>query len=407
MSFKLLIISTLYAPYLNEFYRLNSHVAGEPFSEQYNHILADTSEPIGSYSIEYNRLGIETHCIIENAIPLQRRWAEENGASGVVGRDLVLMQVAHYKPDVVLVENVGYVDVEWLELLRCKVPKIRLIAISHCAPYNSHIIETMRAADVVLTCTPGLNNVFNSFGVRSFLIYHAFNPDVLNKTTPALEYDNDLVFSGSLYLGGIGGAHAERVRLIEYLFKQGIEPKIYGNLEKSSKIRAKQAAYIAIKTLRGVGLGGYVKSMPFIGRHEEYGDSPINCYSKELMAAVNPPVFGRAMYGLLQKSRIVLNTHGGVAGEYAGNIRLFEVTGVGSCLLTDNKRNMPELFDVANEVVVYDGFDDCAEKIRWLLDNEDERLRIARNGQRRTLRDHNVKKRCLQLVDIISSELNR
>ena len=35
----------------------------------------------------------------------------------------------------------------------------------------------------------------------------------------------------------------------------------------------------------------------------------------------------------------------------AGNIRMFEITGVGSCLLTENFNNIPQLFDIDKEVV--------------------------------------------------------
>ena len=45
---------------------------------------------------------------------------------------------------------------------------------------------------------------------------------------------------------------------------------------------------------------------------------------------VKPPVFGLEMYNTIADSNISLNIHGGVAGNYAANIRLFEITGAGS-----------------------------------------------------------------------------
>src|SRR5205814_3328492 len=56
--------------------------------------------------------------------------------------------------------------------------------------------------------------------------------------------------------------------------------------------------------------------------------SPLHrCYQGE--------VWGVDMYQVLQRSRITLNSHIDMAGNEAGNVRLFESTGVGTFLLTE------------------------------------------------------------------------
>ncbi len=50
------------------------------------------------------------------------------------------------------------------------------------------------------------------------------------------------------------------------------------------------------------------------------------------------------MYQVLRRSRITLNSHIDLAGREAGNMRLFEATGVGAFLLTDFKDNLHTLF---------------------------------------------------------------
>ncbi|MDQ3755068.1 MAG: glycosyltransferase, partial [Acidobacteriota bacterium] len=72
----------------------------------------------------------------------------------------------------------------------------------------------------------------------------------------------------------------------------------------------------------------------------------------------------------------------------ASNMRLFEATGVGSCLLTDWRANISTLFEPDREVVTYRNAEECIEKATYLLDHESERQQIARAGQRRTLREH-------------------
>jgi spore maturation protein CgeB len=88
-------------------------------------------------------------------------------------------------------------------------------------------------------------------------------------------------------------------------------------------------------------------------------------------------------------------------------MRLYEATGVGSCLLTDWKSNLGELFEDGVEVVSYKSADECIEKVDYLLANEDARRAIATAGQRRTLRDHSFDNRAVQLDRIIQTALSQ
>jgi len=86
-------------------------------------------------------------------------------------------------------------------------------------------------------------------------------------------------------------------------------------------------------------------------------------------------------------------------------MRLFEATGVGSCLVTDWRKNIRELFEPDREVVTYRSPEECVEKATWLLDHPRERLEIARAGQARALKDHTFVPRGAQLDAIVRSAL--
>ena len=125
----------------------------------------------------------------------------------------------------------------------------------------------------------------------------------------------------------------------------------------------------------------------------------------EKLAAESPirkayrgPAWGLSMYRILRGSRISVNYHIELSGEYANNMRLYETTGVGTLLLTDWKRNLHELFEPEVEVVTYRTPEECVEKIRYFLEHEEERARIAKAGQARTLRDHTYRSRMAELV---------
>jgi len=106
------------------------------------------------------------------------------------------------------------------------------------------------------------------------------------------------------------------------------------------------------------------------------------------------------MYEVLRRSRVTINRHINVAGEYANNMRLFEATGVGSLLITDRKVNLGEYFEVGKEVLAYDSADEAADIARWAIDHPEEAGAIAKAGQVRTLSEHTYD-RCMQRLSTI------
>ena len=111
--------------------------------------------------------------------------------------------------------------------------------------------------------------------------------------------------------------------------------------------------------------------------------------------------WGIEMFRVLYESRLALNRHIGVAAEFANNMRLYEATGVGTLLVTDEKHNLGELFEPGREVVTYAGEDELVEKVTHYLEHEEERRAIARAGQERTLRDHTYRRRMEELLAIL------
>ena len=96
---------------------------------------------------------------------------------------------------------------------------------------------------------------------------------------------------------------------------------------------------------------------------------------------------------IFKKTRIVLNppTKGDV------NMRTFEAMATGSLLLTEDVYGLSDLFKYDKEIVTYKTTDEAIDKIKYYLENEDEREIIAQKGMRRTLKEHSYKQR----LDII------
>jgi spore maturation protein CgeB len=73
--------------------------------------------------------------------------------------------------------------------------------------------------------------------------------------------------------------------------------------------------------------------------------------------------------------------------------------------VTDWKQNLHEMFEPDVDVVAYRTPRECVEKIRYLLEHEEERAQIARAGQARTLREHTYRSRMAELVALVEKLL--
>ena len=120
-----------------------------------------------------------------------------------------------------------------------------------------------------------------------------------------------------------------------------------------------------------------------------------------LAGLAKPPLWGMDMFRALRRSKVTLNRHIDVAGPIAGNMRLFEATGVGACLVTDWKENLGDFFEIGTEVVAYRTVEECVDLVRYYLRHDAEREAITRAGQARCLRDHTYERRAERLTDLL------
>jgi hypothetical protein len=255
----------------------------------------------------------------------------------------------------------------------------------------------------MIVCSPLFYQEFQRQGLNVHHMYHAFEASL----TPLIETNNkypevDFLFSGSLVPGS--EFHDTRQKVIQHLIDAKIPIDIYANIVEIGKMDLlfRRIAYGTTSVMKEIGLGKLAQRLPIIQKAYALKEMPRNL--KNLAAIkkmAKPPLFGLEMFKALAHAKITFNIHGDVAGDYAANVRLFEVTGAGSCLLTDWKKNIHELFEPDSEIVTYKSPEECIEKVRWLLDHKVECSSIAKKGQKRTLRDHSYKNRAEQLHEII------
>lgn len=116
--------------------------------------------------------------------------------------------------------------------------------------------------------------------------------------------------------------------------------------------------------------------------------------------------WGQDMFDLLGKSKIVVNRHGTIAGDFAVNMRMFEATGCGAALVTEAKSNLRNLFDPEIEVAAYETPTAAAAIVDGLLRDTELLDALAQNGQKRTLGSHTYFQRAQTLSELLESCLH-
>ena len=83
------------------------------------------------------------------------------------------------------------------------------------------------------------------------------------------------------------------------------------------------------------------------------------------------------------------------------NPRVYEIMGCGGFQLVDKRKYMDGVFEDGKDFVIFDGADDLRKKIKYYLDNEDERLAIAEHGYETARKNHTYELRVREMMNII------
>ena len=85
-------------------------------------------------------------------------------------------------------------------------------------------------------------------------------------------------------------------------------------------------------------------------------------------------------------------------------MRLFEVLGLGCCLITDYKDNLKDFFS-DDEIITYKNTHEAILKIKEMLNNLNLAENFAKKGNERILRDHTSEKRWLTMREFLNLSL--
>lgn len=284
--------------------------------------------------------------------PVLRPLARKVGLSprlDAEAEEILLARIEDFKPDLVLNQDLFHVDTRLMRRIK-QIGRPVLVGQVGITPSRG---EDWSVYDLMISQMGAVVDFFRAHGTRAELVHLAFEPDILDLLPPPPQQEFDVTF-----VGAVSADHQLRVAQLEAVARR-YDLKLFGS-----------------------GL----QSLP--------SSSPLHrCYQGE--------VWGVEMYRALRASRITLNSHIDAAGAEAGNMRLFEATGVGGFLLTDFKDNLHTLFEPESEVAVWRSVDDCLSKIERYLGDDQQRTAIASQGQARTLERHTYRRRVEQILQTL------
>jgi hypothetical protein len=370
MALRFLIVDAYYPRFLDDFYAKHPQTVEAGYDEVHAALMAECFGTSDFYSRNLRALGNDAREIVANDPILQAKWAAEHGkpirrsrVRTIAGKvpylrrlagselwleSLLLSQIEEERPDVLYIQDLTLCEPRFIEQVR---PFVKIIVGQIACPLPAD--RFLHGFDVILTSFPHFQQRFRARGIASEYFRTGFEASLLERLERT-RATRDVVFVGGmthLHLGG--NALLERVA-------DRLELHVWG-----------------------YGMSGISADSPL--RRHYHGEA-----------------WGLEMYRVLSNSKIAINRHVDVAENYANNMRLFEATGVGTLLMTDEKENLGELFEVGKEIVTYSDADDLVDKVRYYLEHDEERERIAQAGQARTLRDHTYLNRMRELEQILS-----
>jgi spore maturation protein CgeB len=404
---KLAKVTTFYGEYLESFYRSRPGLAEETFANQKAALDMDAFGWADYWSHALRPLGYETFEIVGNAVPLQRAWSRENAPNAPKDmKGLVLEQLRRFAPDVLFMAEYASFPLDWLVQVRESCPSIRLIVGWCGAPYSDGTV--FKGYDLVLSCIPELVEHFREIGHTSAHLNHAFDPRIIFRLGEPAPARIPFSFVGQIVK--INGFHTDREKLLLELSRR-VPLEIFspaanvGHLEDFKSL-IKASLFDLGRRTESLGIESeFLGKVPILGKHLNAKHRPARARTAPLSDHFRPPVFGLEMFRTLRDSIVTLNQHINFSKNSASNMRLFEATGVGGCLLTDWKPNLSSLFEPDSEVLTYRSIDECVEKVNWLLANRDKAAAIGKAGQIRTLRDHTFERRAVRFDALIRERI--
>ncbi len=426
--FRFLRVAALH--YLGEdLYRDHPQWIHLSYRQQQEALFAEAYVYSNGISAALGRMGHEVAELVYDLKPMQETWARENGiryAPESWQTEIALRQIERFRPDVVYFQG-QTIPYPIRKQLKGMFPFIKLIVAHRGFPSD---FKQLDDTDLLLIGMPSMVRRYRQEGLDAKLMYHAFDHRIHDKLAAA-GYTESSYAAGFSYIGSSGFGHQSHANRFWDLLRLLEQTDIHMWLDEQERVQLRTC-----EMLGNIGYSGNRESLAMIlvgltliptdlddlrrklailpdkiasaeKANRDRQGYPLRTLGSLFPDRIHAPVYGLKMYDLMRRSKISFNNHMAKSWGSVGNLRMYEATGMGTCMLTDTGDNIRDLFEPDREVVTYSSIDECVEKVRYLLDHDDVRRQIGLAGQRRTLRDHTMDNRARQVDSMVQELLNR
>lgn len=379
VQYRLLEITTTYGSYLDSFYEKNQDVDSLSYDELYSLFVEDGFAESDFVHRHLQEIGIESKVVFYNNLKLQRKWREE--FANCEPFEIVMNQIKDYRPDVIYINDLTIFSRERLMEIKnyAGSQNVKLVGFYFFLLTDKKVTEVIDLFDQIYNGAQYYVDMYRKEGIDAKLLRHAFDSSIYKKIGEKSR-KNEVVFLGNVFLGK--DIHSNRIDMLKALIDCDVPYSFYGGIygaeEGKSVLRRIKSRICPSKEQQ------IIRFITEKNRQNNY-----------------PNVFGLDYYRVLSEKLICLNRHISSVGRGAGNMRMYEATGMGACLLTDARDENVALFEIDKEIVTYSNMEELQDKVKWLMENPLKAREIGQAGQEKTFLAHSYKNKALKLNEYL------
>ncbi len=316
---------SFYGAYLDNFYRNNPQLISASYADQLAALKRDNFCPWHWFDDELSKQGHRAISVVADAEILQKQWAKENKVSWREASwqiDILQAQIEKFSPDVLYIMHPLDYDTKFIKSLKKRPP---LVVAWRAAEVPDGV--DWSEIDLLLSHLSVIRRAAADKGAKAAHFFHPGVPSTVVNSLKNIPKSYDVVFCGQW-----SHHHVRRNVMIHALANAAERGDFTLGL------------FLAV---------GNKVDLPEIVRKHNRG-----------------AVWGMDMLKTLASGKIVVNAEIDLADGEAGNLRMYEATAAGSCLLTEDQINLPWYLELGKEVESYKSSHDLIEKIGNLLGDE-------------------------------------
>ena len=401
---KIAFLTSIYPKHAEEIYEQNTELSKNSSEEQMEYIRWHALSSYVRWFELLEQRGFKT-CIFNCCLPkVEFAWAKENKfitKSKNPVMEIGKEKIRRFKPDLIYcfaptlyIAN-GYLD----ELLGEFSLKPKTIAWYGANVGDENIFNCV---DLTLSNSKHLVKKLCAKGIKADFLQHSFDPIILEHIETHNIRKKRMGFFGNIDVSTID--FEIRTKTLERLASTSKNFDIFGQAEtptikETVKFNLLKYRQYTTHMMLNICENNKIKKW---AQEKNMPPNPWK-YSKKFARKIRKPKFGKEMLQDLIHYLIAFNFHNQHTGNFACNMRLFETTGLGCALLTDNKSDIGEYFENGKEVLTYNCVDDAIEKMDFLLNNQSFAHEMGKLGQNKCIESHNTS----NIINILCQHLQK